>query len=72
MSFRLRVALLASIAVAIAIVAAAGLMYVVVERQLVGQVDQTLIDTAAAAQTRQGFDRPVFAGPGPFAHFGLI
>jgi two-component system, OmpR family, sensor histidine kinase MprB len=70
MSFRLRVAFLASIAVAIAIVAAAGLMYVVVERQLVGQVDQTLEDTAETARAHPG--AVAFGRPAPFVRFGSI
>ena len=48
MSFRLRVTLLAAAAVAIAVVGAAVLMYVVLQQQLLVQIDQSLL---AASQT---------------------
>jgi two-component system sensor histidine kinase MprB len=50
-SFRLRVTLLAATAVAIAVIGAAALMYLVVQRQLVAQIDRTLIDSAKSALT---------------------
>jgi two-component system, OmpR family, sensor histidine kinase MprB len=46
MSFRLRVTLLATAAVAIAVVAASGVVYVVVRHQLLGEVDRSLINRA--------------------------
>ena len=59
MSFRLRVTLLAAGAVAVAIVGAAALMFVVLQQQLVGQVDRILADAANTAQTQgpRGNDR---------------
>ena len=69
MSFRLRVTLLAAGAVAVAVVGAAVLMYVVVQTQLLTQVDKTLNDAAVAAQAQgpRGADRggrPPFGDPG--------
>jgi two-component system, OmpR family, sensor histidine kinase MprB len=46
MSFRLRVTLLATAAVAIAVVAASGVVYVVVRHQLLGGVDTSLVTRA--------------------------
>src|SRR3954470_10550388 len=46
MSFRLRVTLLATAAVAIAVAAASGVVYVVVRHQLLGEVDRSLVDRA--------------------------
>ena len=46
MSFRLRVTLLATAAVAIAVVAASGVVYVVVRHQLLGEVDSSLVNRA--------------------------
>jgi two-component system, OmpR family, sensor histidine kinase MprB len=46
MSFRLRVALLAGAAVAIAVVVASGVVYVVVRHQLLGEVDSSLVSRA--------------------------
>jgi two-component system sensor histidine kinase MprB len=46
MSFRLRVTLLATAAVAIAVVAASGVVYVVVRHQLLGEVDRSLVNRA--------------------------
>jgi two-component system sensor histidine kinase MprB len=46
MSFRLRVTLLATAAVAIAVVAASGVVYVVVRHQLLGEVDASLVSRA--------------------------
>jgi two-component system, OmpR family, sensor histidine kinase MprB len=57
MSFRLRVTLLATAAVAIAVVAASGVVYVVVRHQLLGEVEQSLVNRA-----RDFVRRP---GPGP-------
>ena len=46
MSFRLRVATLAAAAVALAVIGSATLMYAVVERRLVGEVDASLVASA--------------------------
>src|SRR5688572_881599 len=51
MTFRIRVAILAASAVAIAALGAAAIMYVVVQDQLNSQLNQTLI--AAATQSRE-------------------
>ncbi|HET9809556.1 MAG TPA: HAMP domain-containing sensor histidine kinase [Candidatus Limnocylindria bacterium] len=51
MTFRIRVAVLAASAVAVAALGAAAIMYVVVQDQLNSQLNQTLI--AAAAQSRE-------------------
>ena len=58
MSFRLRVTLLAAGAVAVAVIGAAVLMYVVVQTQLVGQFNSTLVDAA------NGVRNPREGGPG--------
>ncbi|HEV8229270.1 MAG TPA: HAMP domain-containing sensor histidine kinase [Candidatus Limnocylindria bacterium] len=50
MTFRLRVTLLATAAVALAALGAAALMYLVVQQQLTSQLDQTLVDAARASQ----------------------
>ena len=50
MSFRLRVTLLATAAVAVAVLTAAFLMYVAVQGELTGQLDRTLIEAASGAQ----------------------
>ncbi len=63
MTFRLRVTLLATAAVAVAVIGAAALMYLAVERQLVGQVDETLVRTAQAARV---FGPHYGEGPFPF------
>ncbi len=68
MSFRLRVTLLAAGAVAVAVVGAAVLMYVVLQTQLLTQVDKTLADAAVTAQAQgpRGSDRggrPPFGDP---------
>jgi two-component system sensor histidine kinase MprB len=55
MSFRLRVTLLAAGAVAVAVVGAAVLIYVIVQQQLVHQIDQTL--TVASATARENGPR---------------
>ena len=70
MTFRLRVTLLATVAVAIAVVAAAGLMYVVVEQQLTAQVDTTLKESAEAAVLRA--QNPRFIGGGFFGGGGSL
>lgn len=70
MTFRLRVTLLATVAVAIAVIGAAVLLYLVVQRQLVSQVDQTLSDTAQFVQAVDRRD-PRF-GRGPFGRPTLI
>jgi two-component system, OmpR family, sensor histidine kinase MprB len=57
MGFRLRVTLLATAAVATAVVAASGVVYVVVRHQLLGEVDNSLVDRA-----REFAEHP---GPGP-------
>ena len=46
LSFRLRVALLAGAALAIAVVAASGIVYVVVRHQLLGEIDSSLVNRA--------------------------
>ncbi|MBU6423104.1 MAG: HAMP domain-containing histidine kinase [Chloroflexi bacterium] len=66
MTFRLRVTFLATIAVAIAVVAAAGLMYLVVRRELVDQVDTTMAQTA---QTAQEISEHSATAPRPFFRF---
>ena len=68
MSFRLRVTLLAAGAVAVAVVGAAVLMYLVLQTQLLTQVDKTLADAAVTAQAQgpRGSDRggrPPFGDP---------
>lgn len=69
MSFRLRVTILAAGAVAVAVVGAAVLMFVVLQQQLLSQVDKSLSDAAATAQAQgpRGDDRggrPPFGDPG--------
>jgi two-component system, OmpR family, sensor histidine kinase MprB len=54
MTFRVRVALLAAGAVALAAVSAAAIMYVVVQQQLTTQLDETLKDAAAVSRQPQG------------------
>ena len=54
MSFRLRVTLLATAAVAIAVVAASGVVYIVVRHQLLGEVDSSLVDRAHEFARRPG------------------
>ncbi len=71
MTFRLRVTLLATVAVAISVIGAAALMYIVVQRQLVSQVDKTLTDTAESVQARAR--DPRFGGAsGPFGRPTLL
>jgi two-component system sensor histidine kinase MprB len=69
MSFRLRVTLLAAGAVAVAVVGAAVLMFIVLQQQLLAQVDKSLggAATTAQAQGPRGNDRggrPPFGDPG--------
>jgi len=69
MSFRLRVTLLAAGAVAVAVVGAAVLMFLVLQQQLLAQVDKSLADAATTAQAQgpRGNDRggrPPFGDPG--------
>jgi two-component system, OmpR family, sensor histidine kinase MprB len=70
MSFRLRVTLLAAGAVAVAVIGAALLMFLVLQQQLLTQIDKTLTDAAATAQaqgprgTDRGGGRPPFGDPG--------
>ena len=66
MSFRLRVTLLAASAVAIAVVGAAVLMYVVLQQQLLMQVDQSL--QSASQNARETGPRP--GGPRGFPPLG--
>ncbi|HEU5287703.1 MAG TPA: HAMP domain-containing protein, partial [Candidatus Limnocylindria bacterium] len=61
MTFSVRVALLTALAVAVAAVGAAILMYFVVQNQFVAQIDQSLSEAARSA--RQSGPRP---GPRPF------
>jgi two-component system sensor histidine kinase MprB len=61
-SFRLRVTLLATAAVAIAVAAASGVVYVVVRHQLLGEVDQSLVNRA----------RDFVEHPGPGPEFGIV
>jgi two-component system sensor histidine kinase MprB len=56
MSFRLRVTMLATAAVAIAVVAASGVVYVVVRHQLRGEVDRSLVTRARDFAQRPGPD----------------
>ncbi|MDO8506684.1 MAG: HAMP domain-containing sensor histidine kinase [Candidatus Limnocylindria bacterium] len=58
MSFRLRVTLLATVAVAVAAVAAAILMYFVVQTQLLSQFDNNLVEAANGVRDPRG------GGPG--------
>ena len=64
MSFRLRVTLLATAAVAIAVVAASGVVYVVVRHQLRGEVDSSLV-----ARAHDFVEHP---GPGPGYGPGIV
>jgi two-component system, OmpR family, sensor histidine kinase MprB len=69
MSFRLRVTLLAAGAVAVAVIGAALLMFLVLQQQLLAQVDKSLTDAATTAQAQgpRGVDRggrPPFGDPG--------
>src|SRR5439155_27142191 len=71
MSFRLRVTLLATAAVAIAVVAASGVVYVVVRHQLLGEVDTSLVDRARDFINHPGpGPAPGYVQLGPQASFG--
>ena len=68
MSFRLRITVLAAVAVAIAVVGAAAGTYVVLQQQLEHQIDQSLTAGANAAKEQgpRGYDRggrPPFGDP---------
>jgi two-component system sensor histidine kinase MprB len=63
-SFRLRIALLTAAAVAIAAIGASVAMYLVVQKQLLEQVDDTLAKTAVVADARRGALGP-FGDRGP-------
>ncbi|OLC52459.1 MAG: hypothetical protein AUH85_17110 [Chloroflexi bacterium 13_1_40CM_4_68_4] len=67
MTFRLRVTLLASVAVAVTAIAVAAVMYVMVQRQLNDAFNGTLVDTANSAQLL-GPRR----GEGPFRTSGTL
>jgi two-component system sensor histidine kinase MprB len=69
MSFRLRVTLLATAAVAIAVVAASAVVYVVVRHQLRGDVDSSLVDRARDVLRRPG-PVPGVVTLGPRANLG--
>lgn len=71
MTFRLRVTLLATAAVAVAVIGAAALMYLAVQQQLVSQVDKTLADTADFVQAVSPRE-PRFGRFGPFGRPTLI
>jgi len=64
-SFRLRITLLAAVAVAVAALGAAALMYVVVQQQLTSQLDATLYDAATNARNFGPRPGDRFAGGGP-------
>ncbi|TMD60975.1 MAG: HAMP domain-containing histidine kinase [Chloroflexi bacterium] len=57
MTFRLRVTLLAALAVAIVAIAAAALIYAMVQRQLLSEIDLTLQQTANTARQGPSPDR---------------
>ena len=65
MSFRLRVTILAAVAVAVAVVGAAALMYVVVQTQLLGQFNTTLVEAALGVRDPRigGLDGRFPGGP---------
>jgi two-component system, OmpR family, sensor histidine kinase MprB len=66
MTFRVRVALLATAAVAMAVLGAATLMYVVVQDQLIGEVDRSLAASVGPArEPRPGPGGPRSGGPFP-------
>jgi two-component system sensor histidine kinase MprB len=62
LSFRLRVTLLATAAVAVAVVAASAVVYVVVRHQLLGEVDSSLVSRA----------RDFVRRPGPAFELGVV
>jgi two-component system, OmpR family, sensor histidine kinase MprB len=69
MSFRLRVTLLATVAVAVAVAAASGVVYVVVRHQLLGDVDRSLVNRARDFAREPG-TRLGIVPPGPRAGLG--
>jgi two-component system, OmpR family, sensor histidine kinase MprB len=71
MSFRLRVTLLATAAVAVAVVAASAVVYVVVRHQLLGEVDRSLVSRASDYLEHPGGGLgPGIIPLGPRAGFG--
>ena len=72
MTLRLRVTLLATLAVAVAIILASVLTYFAVQRSLVDQVDQSLKDTADFVQRVQQRDPRTGRVPPPFNRPTLI
>ncbi len=68
MTFSVRVALMTATAVAIAAVGASILMFLVLQQQLVGQIDQSLSDAAKVA--RESGPRGGGGGGGPRPPFG--
>ncbi len=69
MSFRLRVTLLATAAVAVAVVAASGVVYIVVRHQLLGEVDRSLVNRASDFSEHPG-PAPGIVRLGPRAQLG--
>ncbi len=69
MSFRFRVTLLATVAVAVAVVAASGVVYVVVRHQLLGDVDRSLVNRARDFAREPGTQLGIVP-PGPRAGLG--
>lgn len=65
MSFRRRIALLAGLAVAVAIVFASALAYAAISAELRGQVDDSLEERAGAFRERAGRVRGAIGGPRP-------
>ena len=73
MTLRLRVTILATVAVAVSIIGAAVLSYSLVQKQLVDSVDQSLRDTAEFVQRQQPRDPRFTRGvPPPFSRPTLI
>jgi two-component system sensor histidine kinase MprB len=72
MTYWLRVTLLATLAVAVAVVLASVLMYLLVQRQLVAQADETLSATAKFVQAIDRQRDPRRGFPGPFGRATLI
>ena len=85
MTLRLRVTLLATVAVAVAILGASVLTYFAVQRQLTDQVDSSLRDTADFVQRQQArvggfgprgapapFSRPTLISGNPFTYAQVV
>ena len=72
MTYWLRVTLITTLAVAVAVVGASALMYVAVQRQLVAQADQTLAETAEFVQEINRRAPDTRRGGGPFFRATLI